>query len=1209
MLSIDVDNLNNNTKPAMTDTIKYLDNAKDVFSTMKIPSDFTYAKRLNSISSEISNMRGKINSIKKWTEESIEKFKQVENDNISLIASLGTSASGLLEKSSNIWESSKEKELLDGAKQTISNVLDFDLGEFVDSAKSVGAEIASDVKSSVSSLIDTGAKIAGDIGNFFADKIGSGIDFVATKVTDVADFLYNNIIVPGWDILKTVGASAANIVIGAVKGIGQLVESFVDVIIMGLTGVASSVTGIYDGITYMASLITGNEDDWSSLTSKMWKNTMAYVAEDHVESAFNNFYKNTAVGQWLDENSAEIFKSDGIITNIVSGLGYVAGIVGISLLTFGVGGVAIGGTTVGVTAGTAGVAALAGTGKYTQEAWGNMRDSSFEGIKNMYEKGEITKEQYNSYVMIRNLTDEQWEQIVLDYKNGKISKEEFEMMKEIREMPDDWRTLENGLKGIGYGVANGVWEGIQWYVGGKLGSWAIEGSKTATSAVRVGVDTAFNAMDTPFRTAVDAIAYGKSLEEAWKDQGGWESVLTNLGIGLAGSVGGEVFDNLSSKVGKTNGVNDITNVSKTAELEFDDPTDFICSKFNVDPNKVSDAEIVELANRLSDSDKIVLDKILSKQQLNLSNKNIIDNSKGEVSKQTEPIRFKNESEIAEFFDDPTLFIASKSNMRIEQIKKLSDSEIVELANKLSESDKAKLNKIIQNQDILSKEDIEFLEAFAASSGPLYSAYKRGADIEYGKGRILKGKEKEIVKLGENVKYSFEDRIQNAYYYAQNLKKKNGQLSANEVKRTFRKIDIDEDITRLDRIIDESEPLKESIIVKRKVNGIYKDGDRILTYNVGDIFNEKGYTSFSVYKGIYGKDMDIELEIEIPKGTKARYIQKDVEKAMGYGQQELLLGRNYSFEIIDQPYYDPVSKRTILKARLMNEGIESNLEKIGISSIDKPNMNGKYYYNYGGKTVSTQLDLYDVLNEMKSNGMLSKYKTEAREIKMSDLYKDVIMQEHGTEHVDDVLFNAMYIGKKEGLNGKEMNLLIEAAKFHDCGRELQGYKHGMQGAMNSEKWLSIGYNDNDIANIQAAIEYHAMPDGTITEVLDKYNIPSDQRESVTKIANILKDADALDRARFPGNLDPQFLRTDTSKTMLKANYQIQELRGKYYLDNTQFDTTTKEVIDSLRNSGVSDYEISFWLKNYPNTEAEEQFAMPVWKNINSKMEKILVSLGG
>ena len=194
--------------------------------------------------------------------------------------------------------------------------------------------------------------------------------------------------------------------------------------------------------------------------------------------------------------------------------------------------------------------------------WGKMRDSSWEGIQEMYENGEISEEQINTFIAIRNLSDEEWSQIKKDYLAGNIGKEEFEQIKQIREMPEDWTTLENGVKGIFYGVGTGVWEGLQWYLGGKLANWSFKGSKVATSAIRVGVDTAFNAMDTPYRALLDSIATGNTLEESLAERGGWQSVLTDVGIGFIGSTGGEIFDILKINKNVVTNPQDMTMAEK-----------------------------------------------------------------------------------------------------------------------------------------------------------------------------------------------------------------------------------------------------------------------------------------------------------------------------------------------------------------------------------------------------------------------------------------------------------------------------------------------------------------------------------------------------------------------------------------------------------------------------------------------------------------------
>lgn len=444
MLSIDLDGLEEKVKPAIDDTIRDLEKAQDTISAIKIPEDFQYGGRLKSIPSDIADICSKLEEAKKWLEDCIQKFDNAENSNKNVLSVIGDILLSIMQifgtnaQTAELQgEAGNSGGILDTVKQVISNVLNF--GE-----------------DGISNVIDV------------AESTGA-------KVAEVGEFLYNNVIEPGWDIATATAASVANVVGGVLKGLGQFVESLVDVVVLGGTVAATVQTGLYDAGTYLESLIAGNEEDWESVTAKMWKGTMGYVAEDYVGNAFSSFYENTAVGQWLDENAFEVFKSEGVVPSIASGIGYVAGIVVLTLATFGVGGIAVGatgaGSTVASSLGAAAIAAAAGTGKYTQEAWGNMRDSSWQGIQEMYKNGDISQEQYTSLVMVRGLTDEQWSEITKDYQNGNITKEEYELMLQIRNMPDDWKTAGNAIKGLGYGVANGLWEGVQWYVGGKLAGW------------------------------------------------------------------------------------------------------------------------------------------------------------------------------------------------------------------------------------------------------------------------------------------------------------------------------------------------------------------------------------------------------------------------------------------------------------------------------------------------------------------------------------------------------------------------------------------------------------------------------------------------------------------------------------------------------------------------------------------------------------------
>lgn len=354
-------------------------------------------------------------------------------------------------------------------------------------------------------------------------------------------------------------------------------------------------------------MATGNAENWESGTLNIMQNTMSFVATDHVGNLYNWFYNDFIVGQWLDANAFDLFKSDGQIFGFVSGIGYVAGIIALTFLTFGIGGVAVGASstvmTGAITTVSSLIAGLAGFGEGTEYIWGQQKNSSMEGIKEMYINGEISKEQYDSIITIRSLTDEQWAEIEQDYKNGNITKEEYELMKQIREIPDDWKTIQNFLSGVGYGTAVGVWEGVQWYLDGKFSG--------ATSAIRIGADSLFNLGDTPFRAFMESLMFGEDYEEAFRKQGGTDAMLQNFLIGLIGSTGGEIFDahnanKLSNRLNNLSVLNDLDDATATKIRELLEGQD-ASNKINI--NKMSDAELNQyisnlLSNRNSQIDEV-----------------------------------------------------------------------------------------------------------------------------------------------------------------------------------------------------------------------------------------------------------------------------------------------------------------------------------------------------------------------------------------------------------------------------------------------------------------------------------------------------------------------------------------------------------------------------------------------------------------------------
>jgi len=194
------------------------------------------------------------------------------------------------------------------------------------------------------------------------------------------------------------------------------------------------------------------------------------------------------------------------------------------------------------------------------------------------------------------------------------------------------------------------------------------------------------------------------------------------------------------------------------------------------------------------------------------------------------------------------------------------------------------------------------------------------------------------------------------------------------------------------------------------------------------------------------------------------------------------------------------------------------------------------------------------NDLPFNQMISgldseKISAEIQELIQSGLYKENA-QNHNIGHIERVIVLSSIIGNNElkneqgVLNQENLNMLIECAKYHDCGREKDGFdkKHGSRSAEKMEELLKGKYSENDINMMKAIVEYHEIADDEyiFDKICSKYNVPSEQLEIVKQLSNCLKDADALDRVRFKNpksKLDENMLRTASSKELVSFSKEL------------------------------------------------------------------------
>ena len=211
MLSINLDGLENDVKPSMEKTMRYLQNAQDIISSIAIPSDFSYAGTLRSIPGVILDIYSQVNGSKKWLDECISNFDMAENKNKTLFGNIED-----LLSSFNIFETSSQRM----EKESSNNIIEDAVSGFFSTANDVlSTFLESDL---VEGIMATGQEIMASTG---------------AVVSEGWEFLFENILQPAGNIILGTGASVANVFISAVKGLGSLAESLFDAVV--LIGTAS----------------------------------------------------------------------------------------------------------------------------------------------------------------------------------------------------------------------------------------------------------------------------------------------------------------------------------------------------------------------------------------------------------------------------------------------------------------------------------------------------------------------------------------------------------------------------------------------------------------------------------------------------------------------------------------------------------------------------------------------------------------------------------------------------------------------------------------------------------------------------------------------------------------------------------------------------------------------------------------------------------
>lgn len=228
-----------------------------------------------------------------------------------------------------------------------------------------------------------------------------------------------------------------------------------------------------------------------------------------------------------------------------------------------------------------------------------------------------------------------------------------------------------------------------------------------------------------------------------------------------------------------------------------------------------------------------------------------------------------------------------------------------------------------------------------------------------------------------------------------------------------------------------------------------------------------------------------------------------------------------------------------------ENNEFNLIKKFINGdfyIDKlPTSSNKYKFyidsiNELKKQSLTKLNYKNILAKLDNSFYINDYLYLMKNIEPCRLYKSLI---HGINHNIRVSIFALIISIYEKIPLDDFKLIIEAAKYHDIGRnnDNEDKEHGARSSQSIE-FLKNSYNENEMNYLKTIIQCHSLDDDLFDEIALKNNV--DDIERCRKMFNILKDSDGLDRVRLEWPLiKTEFIRTKTAKRLIPFAYELLE----------------------------------------------------------------------
>lgn len=249
------------------------------------------------------------------------------------------------------------------------------------------------------------------------------------------------------------------------------------------------------------------------------------------------------------------------------------------------------------------------------------------------------------------------------------------------------------------------------------------------------------------------------------------------------------------------------------------------------------------------------------------------------------------------------------------------------------------------------------------------------------------------------------------------------------------------------------------------------------------------------------------------------------------------------------------------------GIDSPLSLVSVCEENQREFEKIDIPKIESSVLDSQLSAEEVSQELIKSGLLTTYTIIENEV--NEELSEEKLKIHGKRHTNDVLLYTTLIGNSVMQSRHDVDLLMMAAKYHDSGRKTDtNDEHAKAGAEIAREKLKGKYTDEDIAIISTIIEFHEVPrdlveaDQVFEYIASTNGISKEQMPKVRQMAEILKDADALDRTRFitRARLDPKYLKFDFSKRLIKFSSLLQETYAVKDLKEFQCDKEIESILE-------------------------------------------------